>query len=206
MTFTAGVGVIARDETAPVAAVTGAEDGGFVNHDVTLEVKGTDEPNGSGVARIVYELDDDGETVVTGSVAYVEVRAVPNRQHTIVYHAVDVAGHEGENGLLTLTCDTEGPVGAGRSASARKGRSVSLRYIFQDGLSPWVRDIKVTVRSRSGRVVWSKSLGAADRQVDLPLAFRWRPRSKGVFRYQVTCRDAAGNAQAKPATGRITVR
>ena len=38
------------------------------------------------------------------------------------------------------------------------------------------------------------------------MAFRWRPRAKGVFSYQVTCRDAAGNAQAKKATGTIRVR
>ena len=66
MTFTAGVGAIARDETAPVATVTGAEDGGYVNHDVTLIVTGADEPGGSGVARIVYELDDGGEQTVAG--------------------------------------------------------------------------------------------------------------------------------------------
>jgi M6 family metalloprotease-like protein len=206
MTFTAGVGAIGPDAAAPVATVTGAEDGGYVNHDVTLVVTGADEPGGSGVARIVYELDDGGEQEVPGDTASVQVRAVPNGPHTIVYHPVDVAGNAGESRVFTLIGDTVGPVGAGRNASARKGRTVSLRYEFGDALSPWVRDIRITVRSRTGRLVWSKSLGAANRQVDWPLAFRWRPRAKGVFRYQVTCRDAAGNAQAKKATGRITVR
>ena len=123
-----------------------------------------------------------------------------------MYHAVDVAGNAGETRVFTLTGDTAGPVGAGRNASARKGRNVNLRYVFTDALSPWVRDIKVTVRSRTGRVVWSKSLGSANRQVDWPLAFRWRPRARGVFTYQVTCKDAAGNAQMRKATGKITVR
>ena len=117
-----------------------------------------------------------------------------------------MAGNGGDSASSALTGDTAGPVGTGRNASTRKGRAVSLRYMFADALSPWVRDIKVTVRSRTGRLVWSKSLGAANRQVDLPLAFRWRPRHKGVFTYQVTCRDAAGNVQAKKATGTITVR
>ena len=206
MTFTAGVGVIARDETAPVATVTGAEDDGYVNHDVTLVVTGTDEPGGSEVARIVYELDDGGEQTVAGDTASVEVRAVPNGQHRIWYHAVDVVGNAGEARVFTLTGDTAGPVGSGRNASTRKGRTVSLRYVFADALSPWVLSIKVTVRSRTGRLVWSKSLGAANRQVDLPLTFRWRPRARGVFTYQVTCTDAAGNAQTKKATGTITVR
>jgi M6 family metalloprotease-like protein len=206
MTFTAGVGVIPRDETAPVTSVTGAVDGGYVSHDVTLAVTGVDEDGGSGVAGIVYELDDGGEQTVAGPVAQVVVRAVPNGPHAIVYHAVDVAGNAGDSRVFTLTGDTAGPVGSGRSTTARKGRTVRLRYEFGDVLSPWVRDIKITVRSRTGRLVWSRSLGAANRQVDLPLAFRWRPRARGVFRYQVTCRDAAGNAQAKKATGRITVR
>ena len=205
MTFTAGVGVIARDETAPVATVTGAEDEGYVNHDVDLVVAGADEPGGSGVARIVYEFDEGGEQTAAGGTAHVEVRAVPNGPHTLVYHAVDVAGNAGDSRVFTLTGDTAGPVGTGRSVSARKGRAVSLRYLFTDALSPWIQDVKVTVRTRTGRVVWSKSL-AANRQVDWPLAFRWRPRAKGVFRYQVTCSDAAGNAQAKKATGTITVR
>ncbi len=155
---------------------------------------------------IVYELDNGGEQRVAGEVADVLVRAEPNGPHTLVYHAVDVAGNAGDSGVFQLTCDTVGPSGSGRDASVRKGRTVSLRYQFSDGLSPWVRDIKVTVRSRTGRVVWSKSLGAANRQVGWPLSFRWRPRAKGVFKYQVTCRDAAGNAQAKRATGTITVR
>ena len=206
MTFTAGVGVIARDETPPVATVSGVDDDGYVNHDVTLALTGSDELGGSGVVAIVYELDDGGERRVPGVTAEVIVRAEPNGQHTLVYHAVDVAGNAGDSRVFRVTCDTVGPVGSGRNAAARRGRSVSLRFLFSDALSPWVRDIKVTVKSRTGRVVWRKSLGAADRQVDWPMAFKWRPRTKGVFTYQVLCRDAAGNAQAKKATGRIRVR
>ena len=207
MTFTAGVGAIGLDAAAPVATVTGAEDGGYVNHDVTLVVTGADEPGGSGVARIVYELDDGGEQTVAGQTADRGwCRRCRTARTRSSYHAVDVAGNAGETRVFTLTGDTAGPVGAGRNASVRKGRTVNLRYVFTDALSPWVRDIKVKVRSRTGRVVWSKSLGSANRQVDWPLAFRWRPRAKGVFTYQVTCRDAAGNAQMRKATGKITVR
>jgi M6 family metalloprotease-like protein len=206
MTFTAGVGGIDADETAPVATVAGAEDDGYVDHDVTLTVTGVDESGGSGVAGIVYELDEGGEQTVTGETAQVVLHAEPNGRHTLVYHAVDVAGNAGDSAVFILTGDTAGPAGSGRSATTRKGRPVSLRYLFTDALSPWIRDIKVTVRSRTGRVVWRRSLGAADRQVDWPMAFRWRPRARGVFRYQVTCRDAAGNSQTRKATGRIRVR
>ena len=206
MTFTAGVGIVTPDETPPVTTVSGVGDDGYVNHDVTLALTSSDEPGGSGVVAILYELDGGGEQRAPGATAEVTVRAEPNGPHTLVYHAVDVAGNAGESRVFRVTGDTVGPAGSGRNAAARKGRRVSLRYLFRDALSPWIRDVQVTVRSRTGRVVWRKSLGAANRQVDWPMAFRWRPRTRGVFTYQVTCRDAAGNAQAKKATGRIRVR
>ena len=206
MTFTAGVGTVTPDKTPPLVTVAGVADDGYVNHDVTLALTGSDEPGGSGVVAIVYQLDDGGEQRVPGVTAAAVVRAEPNGPHTLVYHAVDVAGNAGESRVFRVTCDTVGPAGSGRDVAARKGRSVSLRYLFRDALSPWIRNIGVTVRSRTGRVVWRKSLGAAERQVDWPMAFKWRPRTKGAFTYQVTCRDAAGNAQAKKATGKIRVR
>ena len=162
MTFTAGVGTVTPDKTPPVVTVAGVADDGYVNHDVTLALTGSDEPGGSGVVAIVYQLDDGDEQRVPGATAAVVVRAEPNGPHTLVYHAVDVAGNAGDSRVFRVTCDTVGPAGSGRDVAVRKGRSVSLRYLFRDALSPWIRNIGVTVRSRTGRVVWRKSLGAAE--------------------------------------------
>jgi hypothetical protein len=126
--------------------------------------------------------------------------------HDVVYHARDVAGNAGSDETFTITMDTGGPVGEGRNANVRKGRYVNLRYKFRDTFSTAVWNVKVKVKNRSGRTVWSKSLGMyALKSVDTWYSIRWRPRVKGTFKYYITCEDSADNLQARRAIATIRV-
>ncbi len=146
------------DTTPPTVDIAGARDDWYYNNDVVVTLTATDEPGGSGAAAIHYTYDGAYHEEPDASVA-LPIPAVPNGIHIITYHARDVAGNEGDDETFVITMDTGGPVGYGRNASVRKGRYVSLRYLFRDTYSSHVWNVKVKVKNRSGRTVWSKSLG-----------------------------------------------
>ena len=192
------------DTTPPTVGVAGTS-GGYSKHDVTLTLTAADELGGSGVAAVHYTLDGIPREQ-SGASVRLPIPAVPNGLHVLTYHGRDAAGNEGADETFTITMDTRGPVGSGRSARVRKGRYVKLRYLFRDAYSTRVRTVKVRVKNRAGRTVWRKNLDArALKSVGSWHAIRWRPRARGRYRYYVTCRDIAGNIQARRALGAIRV-
>ena len=193
------------DVTAPVVECTGALDDWYYNNAVVLTVTATDEPGGSGVAAVHYTFDGVPYEQ-SGASVQIPIPAVPNGLHVLTYHGRDVAGNECADKTFTITMDTGGPVGSGRNASVRKGRYVSLRYLFRDTYSTRVWDVKVKVKNRSGRTVWSKSLGLLTmKSVDTWYSIRWRPLARGTYKYYVTCEDNADNLQARRAIATIRV-
>ena len=191
--------------TAPTVECTGAIEDWYYDSDITLTLTATDEPGGSGVAAIVYSLDGVPHQI-SGASVDIPISSVPNGVHNVVYHALDVAGNTGSDETFKITMDTGGPVGYGRNASVRKGRSVNLRYKFHDTYSTHVWNVKVKVKNRSGRTVWSKSLGMyAPKPVDTWYSIRWRPLARGTYKYYITCEDNADNLQARRAIATIRV-
>ncbi len=188
------------DSPALMVDYTGALPDSHYRTNVTLTLTAT---GGSSIAAIVYSLDGVPHEV-GGASAAIPFFAVPNGVHTLVYHTRDVAGHEGSDRSFKITMDTGGPLGYGHNASVRRGNYVRLRYKFHDAYSPSVRSLKMIVKTRSGRTIWSKSLSTV-KMVDTWSALRWRPNLRGTFKYYVTCKDKAGNVQARRAVGTIRV-
>ena len=137
--------------------IAAARDDWDYNNDVTLTLTATDDDPG--------QASKPSSTLSTASptrsapTAWTSFHAVPNGVHTVVFYARDVAGNEGPDETFRITMDTGGPVGYGHNASVRKGRYVSLRYLFRDTDGGHIWNVKVKVKNRSGRTVWSKRLG-----------------------------------------------
>jgi regulation of enolase protein 1 (concanavalin A-like superfamily) len=94
------------DKTAPTSTATKdpaqANADGDYSGPVTVTLTGADAAGGSGLERVEYRLDDDGEwTTYTGPVTLSR-----DGQHTLEHRAVDKAGNEGATTTETLTIKT----------------------------------------------------------------------------------------------------
>ena len=127
--------------------------------------------------------------------------------HTVAFAATDVAGNAEVGQTLTVHVDTVKPVTAAPSAAkVARGKSVSLKYSVTDQYSPTV-NATVTVKNSAGKVV--KTLTAkgattgATHTVKLTVPRTWKA---GTYHFYVYATDLAGNAQAKAASNKITVK
>jgi hypothetical protein len=193
------------DTIAPEVVASGLNDDWYYNRDVTLTLVAVDEQGGSGVESIAYAVDGvPGEA--NGASVEIPIAAEPNGVHTVVYHARDVAGNAGDDQVFRVTMDTGGPVGFGRDVRVRKGRSASLRYRFTDEYSTAIWALKVVVKNRRGRTVWSRQLARLTlKWTGETYSFKWKPAARGTFRYSVSCEDNADNVQSRKATGVVRV-
>lgn len=195
------------DGTAPTVRVVGARNGGHYRRDTTLTVVAVDQPGGSGVGLVTYGLDGGPLQAVEGGRADIVIPAVPNAFHVLVFSAVDRVGNSAPVRRFTLTTDTKGPVGAGRSVSGRRGRPIAIPYRLSDTLSARVWDVRVVVTRPSGAIARTFKLGpTASRRSGTFYSFTWRPTASGAYVYRVYGRDTAGNPQSVKGRGLVTVR
>ena len=188
------------DMTAPTASASGATNGAWLNHAVTVTLSAAD-PGGSGVSSISYSLD--GVPVVAlGSNTQVVLAASPN--HTLTYCATDKAGNVSAQQSLTVHIDTIGPTTHARSASGHKGKAIRLKYLAGDNLSPQVKAVTLTIRNAHKKVIKRFTLGT--KTIYTWYSVKWTPKAKGTYRYTVTAKDLAGNTQSKAGSAKITVR
>ena len=99
--------------------------------------------------------------------------------------------------------DSAGPVCAARSASAKRGGAVTVRYLVSDVLSPQV-STTVSIRTASGAVKLKLATGA------LQMAGVWKAwafrchLAHGTYDIVVRGEDLAGNSES--VVGRGTLR
>ena len=117
------------DATGPTLTVSGASNGAWVNHAVTLTLKATD--SGSGVAAIHYTLDGVAHTV-SAATTQVKLAALPNKTHTLTCTATDAVGNTSVVHSLTVHIDTIGPSTDAVAASGRVHKAIVLRYRVRD--------------------------------------------------------------------------
>jgi hypothetical protein len=99
--------------------------------------------------------------------------------------------------------DAKGPVTSGKTASGRRGKSVTLRYRISD-ISPRALSVVLAVKNGKGKVVARIALGS--KRTNSWLSVKWVPRVKGTYAYTVSAKDMAGNAQRKASRAVIRVQ
>lgn len=192
------------DVTAPTIQALGATDRAWYRIAVTVTLVGTDDEGGTGVASITYALDGGAPRTVGAATATVSVPVLPNARHTLVFHATDHAANASPEQTLRFTCDSTGPVTAGKAASGRVNRAVYLRYRIGDNLSPKAKAIKIVVKNRAGKIV--KTFRPTAKRTATWYRVKWVPKRRGTYRYFVSAKDLAGNAQRLKGRARVVVR
>lgn len=195
---------VAEDTAKPVTVATGATDGGWYKSGVTVHLAASDGAGESGVEELTYALDGAAPTTVAAA-ADVVVPAVAGT-HTIVYHATDVAGNVEVEKTLTVNVDTSKPVTSASAASVVKGRTATLKYkVTETGASAGTAAVVIKIKSRTGKVV--ATLRASQVNVNVTATAKFTCKlAKGVYTYTVYATDAAGNAQSKAGSAKLTVK
>jgi photosystem II stability/assembly factor-like uncharacterized protein len=192
---------------APVTTVSGAYQR-WHRTAVRLAFKAVDEPGGAGMAggqaRIETRIDGGAWTATgTGLTIPAPKNHSNDGVHTVFYRAVDAAGNIETARNVMVRIDTRGPITAARAVVGMRGQTVRLSYRIAD-LSPRAAAVKLVIRSASGFVVKSFSLGSAN--TNLWLTLNWKPAFKGRFAYTIYANDLAGNAQAHAGRATVTIR
>jgi hypothetical protein len=180
----------------PLTTVSGV-DGKWHATPVYLTFSATD--RGSGVARTETRVDSGAWTTLADSTLEIGTTGV----HTVYYRSwgngniVEKPAHS-----CTVLVDTTPPVSTAFNATARRGRSATLRYAVAD-FTPKAR-VVIVVRTLKGavRLTLTSGLKAANTRVSVSFVCRLAP---GTYRYSVSATDMAGNRQAKPAAARLVV-
>ena len=197
---------LAVDTIAPTTTVAGA-DARWHDKAVTLTFNATDNPGGTGVASTQYRLDHGGWTTAASLTVAAPGTHADDGSHIIRYSAVDDAGNVEKALDAVVRIDTRRPrVVTNWAASARRGRTASLRYVVSDP-RPGSPTATVTIRvtTRSGRLM--RKLTAKTVRVDTHLTASFAcTLAKGRYRFSVYATDAAGNRQAKVSSNTLTVR
>ncbi len=198
------------DTTPPTSTIAGAADGSWHNAPLILTVSATDDESGSGVAALVIVLDGVSQTLDT-PVAQVSIDAPADHaddgSHTLVVHAVDVAGNVEVDHALTIGIDTRRPTTRALAAvSVPRYTTAKLKYEVADG-PPNGGTAAVTIRVRNARGKIVATIKRGGQPVDTPLVAAF-PCSLpvGSYRFTVSAVDAAGNTQAAAGSNRLTVR
>jgi 5-hydroxyisourate hydrolase-like protein (transthyretin family) len=192
------------DGDAPSTTVGGA-DTAWHSRPVTLTFTATD--TDGGVAYTEYSLDA-GATWTKGiSVVVVAPFGGDNDgEHAVLYRSADTLGNVEAGKSVTVRIDTVGPRtrALGRVAVKRRKTAV-LGYRVNDAApNGGTATVTVKILNRAGRVVAKVDAGTV--QTGVSLSVRWKARlAKGDYHYAVYAKDAAGNAQTRVGSARLTV-
>ncbi len=187
---------VTLDSVAAVTLVAGADEGW---HTTPVTLSFTAEDERSGVAITEYSLDG-GVTWTTGDSVALATSAI----HTVLYRSLDLAGNVEETRTATVKVDLVGPRTAARAASGRVGVAVRLRYKGTDNLSHKLYSVRVVVKNSKHRVV--KRIYLRTRTAGVWYRVKWKPAKKGIYRYYVYAKDAAGLKQSKIGSAKVVVR
>jgi hypothetical protein len=204
---------VKADNDAPETAAGGASDGAWYKAALTISLTATDNVEGSGVASISSTLDAADPVIVDAAAADVPIAvdAVTHANdgaHTLAFAATDVAGNVESAKTITVNVDTRKPAPKAYAATARRGRTATLKYKVVDAApNCGTAAVKVVVKNRAGKVV--KTLKYAKKAVNKDLAAKFTvPRTWriGTYKFYVSTTDGAGNAQVKVAVNKLVVK
>ena len=193
----AAVTITVRGTSGPTLAAAGVP-AGWVNVAPTVQLSATAP---GGVAAIEYRADDaalwasyDAPIAITDE--GVSEYATRSR---------DVFGNASAGGF-TVKLDRQRPRPKASAASARRGKTCTLKYTVADAVpgSP-TATVKIVVKDARGRQKWSGKQFAKPVNKALSCQFRCT-LAAGTYRFYVYATDAAGNTQTAPASNKLTVR
>lgn len=191
------------DHVAPAVATTGAGNGAWLDHGVTITLTASDGEDGSGVASITYALDGVSHTVAAGTVR-VALKALSTATRTLRYRATDEAGNTSDDTALTVHVDTSGPATVAKRADGILGKRLVLRYRLNDDSSPTASEVTIVVKDGSGTVV--KRIASGTQSTGAWHSVKWTPSAKGTYTWTVTAKDLAGNRQASATEAKVVVK
>ena len=205
---------VRTDPTAPVTVASGATAGAWYNAALVVHLVAADEVGGSGVATITSTLDGGVATVASAATTDVSI-AVDTVGHandgtrTLTYQAADMVGNVESLQTLAVNIDTVKPAPtAPSSASARRGRSATLKYSVADALpNGGTATVVIKIKNSAGTVVKTLNVGnvavntARTKTFTVPRTWRI-----GTYRFYVYATDTAQNTQVKVAWNRLFVK
>ena len=202
-------GGITSDSTPPTT--TSDADSGWHKADVTVHLTASDGPEGSGIAFTECSLDNGTSWIKETSVTI----AAPadhsaDGVHAILYRSSDLAGNLEPAKTGKVNIDTTAPSISGvKPITVRKGKTATIKLRIDDmrgptALSP-VATVLMTVKDSHGKVKKVVNLGV--QPTNRNVSCLWKCRlAAGRYSFTISAEDAAGNPQAKAATGKLTVK
>ena len=191
----------------PPSTSASGYDGAWHRSPVTVSFTALPSVGGLAVAYTEYRLDGGEWTRGTRLTVPASADHSADGLHTISYRSADIAvpANVEDEQTCTVKIDTTGPTIATKKARGSVGRAIALKLCVDDALSPQATAITVVVRNARGTAVmrWAAS---GTRATGAWMSRGWTPRAKGTYRYYVSARDLAGNAQGKVASAKVIVR
>ena len=198
---------VAPSPLAPPTTSASGSDDAWHRSPVTVTFSALPSVGGLAVAYTEYRLD--GGEWTRGTRVFVPASAdhSADGEHVILYRSADIGvpANIEEAKSCAVKIDTTGPSISTKNARGSVGHAIALRLCVDDVLSPQATAITVVVRNARGTVVmrWAAS---GTRATGGWMSRGWTPRAKGTYRYYVSARDLAGNAQSKMGSARVVVR
>jgi C1A family cysteine protease len=193
-TATAKVDTVPPVTTSPVSVPTG-----WVNVAPTVTLLGSDD----GSRPVATQYRPRGAASWTTYAAPFQVTT--QGEFTWEYRSVDVAGNAETPQTLTVKLDSQAPATTAFAAKARVRRAVSLKYQVADA-SPGCGSATAVIRIYKGKKL-KKTLKPVVCTTNLKLSYRWKcTLPAGRYTIKISATDAAGNAQSRIGSARLTVK
>ena len=198
-------GYVNIDMTAPQTTLQVSAPRGWVNHAVPLVFLAGDDD--AGVVTTYSALDGGAAAEGTSREVPAPADHSGDGAHTVTFWSADAAGNVETPSAVAVNIDTRRPTTkAPYSVATRRGQIVKLRYVVRDE-APCAGSAaaRIVVKNAKGKPVKTLKVKRVKTGVTATVKFRCK-LSKGRYRFFVYAMDAAGNAQSKVASNRLTVR
>ena len=197
---------VKADHAAPTTAASGADDGAWRTSAATIHLA-ADDGAGAGVESITSTLDS-AAPVVTNAAA-TDVAIATDGVHTLTYRAADVLGNTEADKSITVKIDSVAPAPkATNAASARRGRTATLKYRVDDALpSSGTAAVVIKVKNSGGKVVKTLNIGVVNVNEAKTASFKVpRTWKTGTYKFFVSATDLAGNVQLRTGVNKLVVK
>lgn len=194
-----GAVTVKIDSTAPSTSMPGGVPSGWSKTPVLVTLQGGD--SGSGLIATQYRLA--GAATWTPYAAPFSVST--QGASTYEYRSLDAAGNAETPKSFTTRIDSQPPSTTAYAVKAKHNKSVSLAYRISDP-SPGCGTASVTLKIFKGSKL-KKSLAAGSCTTNAKVGYKWRcVLPKGSYTLKVYAIDAAGNAQTRVGSAKLTVK
>ena len=195
---------VVDDYVPPVTTAVGLN-GVWFRTPVTFDLVATD--IGRGVEQTFWRIGRGGDYRVGTKV---RVPAPKDHSydgsHVVQFFSIDgVLNWEAPPKEVQVIIDTRPPTTSVSALTAKRGGSLSPKYLVFDALSPRARDALLQIIDAKGRVVQRCVLGRPSTRSWHTLSDCRVEVSRGTYRMRVLAHDLAGNAQSSTKSGVLTV-